>query len=158
MKPRRLLFGIAVAAGAGICAPAWGLGATCTVGNQTLMFGNYDPTSSTPVTVSAQITVTCTALLALGVPYTMLLSAGGSGNVSNRAMSGLSTLKYNLYTSSGYTTVWDNTTGVSGTVNVIGVLTLFSGTDTKTVYGRIPVNQSVKGGTYADTITITVNY
>jgi spore coat protein U-like protein len=75
------------------------------------------------------------------------VGAGNSGDVTNRAMTGgTPSLPYNIYTSGSYTTVWDNTTGVSGSVLLSGPLgapLLVSGSDTKTVFGRILASQPV---------------
>ena len=88
----------------------------------------------------------------LNTPYRVLLSAGGSGSVAARRMTGpaAAQINYNLYTSSAYTTVWDNTTGVTGTG---------SGTDQYLqVYGRVPAQAAPTPGTYTDTITVTVSW
>jgi len=159
---RRQILSAAVALSLG--APA--MAATCTVANSTLAFGSYNPVSGAPTTANASIVVTCSALLGLGqsatVPYTLLLSAGSSGNTANRLMTGATpNLPYNIYTSGSYTTVWDNSTGVSGSITLSGLLSLpvlVNGNDTQTAYGRILASQAVQAGAYADTLTITVNY
>jgi spore coat protein U-like protein len=112
------------------------------------------------------MTVTCSAVLGLGatatVSYNILISAGSSGAVTNRMMTGGTPgLPYNIYTSGSYTTVWDNTSGVSGSVMLAGPLgapVLVSGSDTKTAFGRILPLQAIPTGSYVDTLTITVNY
>lgn len=86
----------------------------------------------------------------LNTPYKVLLSAGGSGNVAARRMTGPSAalINYNLYTSATYLTVWDNTNGVAGTG---------SGTDQYLqVFGLVPAQAAPTPGTYTDTITVTV--
>jgi spore coat protein U-like protein len=146
------------------CAPVFA--ATCTVANATLTFGSYNPVSGSANMASTSITVTCSAVLGLGatatVSYNILISAGSSGDVTNRAMTGgTPSLPYNIYTSGSYTTVWDNTTGVSGSVLLSGPLglpVLVSGSDTKTAFGRILASQPVQAGSYLDTLTINVNY
>ncbi len=130
----------------------------CTVANATLAFGAYNPVIGTPTTANVSITVTCSAVVSLTtqVPYTLLLSAG-SGTITNRKMvGGANSLPYNIYTTSSYTTVWDNTTGVSGNVTVTALLG--QGTDTQTAYGRILAMQPVPVGTYTDSLTITVSF
>lgn len=85
-------------------------------------------------------------------PYKVLISAGGSGNVAARRMvgPGAAQVAYNLYTSAAYSTVWDNTNGVSGVGN---------GADQYLpVYGRIPVQTTPVPGTYTDTVTVTVSW
>ncbi len=145
-------------------APA--LAATCTVANVTIAFGNYNPISASPTSANTSVTVSCSALLGSGgsstVSYSILLSGGNSGNTASRAMSLTSkSLPYNLYTTSGYATVWDNTTGVSGSILLqgpLGLPVLVSGSDSKTVYGRILAQQPATSGGYTDSLVLTVNY
>jgi spore coat protein U-like protein len=65
---------------------------------------------------------------------------------------GGATLKYSLYSNSGHTTNWGNSSGtwVGGTGN--------GSAQTLTVYGQIPANQQSVSGNYTDTIIATVNY
>lgn len=162
----RLRLSLAASLCAAIFCWTQAFAATCSVANATLAFGSYNPVSGSPNMASTSITVTCSALLGLGatatVPYTILISTGSSGDVTNRTMTGgAPTLPYNIYTSASYTTVWDNTTGVSGSVMLTGPLglpVLVSGSDTKTAFGRILASQPVQTGSYADTLTITVSY
>jgi spore coat protein U-like protein len=146
------------------CAPAFAV--TCTVSNATLAFGSYNPVSGSANPANTSITVNCSAVLGLGatatVSYQILISAGSSGDVSNRTMTGgTPILPYNIYTGASYTAVWDNTTGVSGSVMLsgpAGAPILVSGSDTKTAFGRILASQPVQAGSYVDTLMITVNY
>lgn len=128
--------------------------ATCTTSATGVAFGSYNPISASPTLANGTVTVNCTGV-GLLVSYTILLSGGGSGNVASRRMNaGASLLPYNVYTSAGLTTVWDNTTGVSG-----GFLIGLGGTSfNHTVYGRILAQQPAPAGAYADSLTITVNY
>jgi spore coat protein U-like protein len=90
-----------------------------------------------------------------------LLLSAGSGSVASRQMTGSGTLPYNIYTNASYTSVWDNTTGVSGGVTLVGLLglpILTYGSDTKTAYGRILSLQPVPVGSYADALIITVSF
>jgi spore coat protein U-like protein len=66
-----------------------------------------------------------------------------------------------VYTSGSYSTIWDNTTGVAGSVNVVGLLglpVLVFGSATVTGFGRILASQAVAAGSYMDSLTITINY
>lgn len=84
-------------------------------------------------------------------PYQVLISAGGSGNVNARRLSGPNAqIAYNLYTSSNYQTVWDNTVGISRTG---------TGQDQwLPIYGRVPAQRSPAAGIYRDTVTVTVKW
>jgi spore coat protein U-like protein len=97
--------------------------------------------------------VTCTNT----TPYNIALNPGTatSATVTTRKMTGPSsaTLNYSLYSNSGMTTNWGQTTGtdtVSGTGN--------GSSQAITVYGQVPAGQYVTPGSYADTITASVIY
>jgi spore coat protein U-like protein len=125
---------------------------SCSVSATNLAFGTYDPLAGSPTDGSSTVTVQCTLL----APFNIGLNAGvGSGaTVSARIMtSGANTLAYSLYQDASRATVWGNTPvtdTVSGTGT--GVAVPF------TVYGRIPNGQNAAPGSYADTITVTVNF
>lgn len=127
---------------------------SCTVTPGPLAFGNYDPTSATPLDATATIAVQCTA----GTAYSVGLNAGvGAGaTLTGRKMTvaaGASTLNYTIYNNSGRTVNWGDT-GPNGAVTgtASGLI------DTLTAYGRIPVSQSAPAGAYTDTITVTLTY
>jgi spore coat protein U-like protein len=118
----------------------------------TLNFGTYFSlnalVSATSSVGNGSLRVNCL----LNTPYRVLLSAGGSGNVAARSMTGpaAAQISYNLYTSAAYTTVWDNITGVTGTG---------TGADQYLqVFGRVPKQAAPTPGTYTDTITVTVSW
>ncbi len=128
-------------------------------------FGTYDPLSGSATNSNGSVSVTCTVLAALGqsTTATVSLSAGASGSFATRAMqSGGNSLSYNLYIDNGYAQVWGDGTGGSFTVTDTFVFPLLGSTSqtlTATIYGHIPTSQlNVVPGTYADTITVTVNY
>jgi spore coat protein U-like protein len=135
----------------------------CNVANAPLAFGTYNPVSGSPTLSIADIVVTCSETLTLGsvtVPFSIDLSAGSSGSVSNRTMTGGTTnLPYNIYTSAAYTTVWDNTTGVAGSVTITGTIGIGAQASTTVpAYGRILASQPVATGSYTDSLIITVNF
>lgn len=130
----------------------------CTVTATPLAFGNYTPTAGA-VTNSSTISVACTKTS----PYTVTLNGGttAGGTIGQRLMTnGTQTLQYNLYTTSGYTTLLgDGST--AGSANVAGTGAGLSAPATINVYGRLPdnaANQGVPAGTYTDTITVSVAY
>jgi spore coat protein U-like protein len=135
----------------------------CNVANAPLAFGTYNPVSGSPTLAIADLVVTCSETLTLGsvtVPFSIDLSAGSSGSVANRTMTGgTTTLPYNIYTSASYTTVWDNTTGVTGSVTITGIIGIGSQASTTVpAYGRILASQPVAPGSYTDSLIITVNF
>ncbi|AHJ68867.1 Csu type fimbrial protein [Granulibacter bethesdensis] len=124
--------------------------ASCIIQATNLSFGNY---SGSQTDATSTIQVTCTN----STPYNVGLSAGtGSGaTVSNRKMSlnSTSALPYALYSDASRSTNWGNTPNqdtVSGTGN--------GSAQSLTVYGRIQTGNYPTPGSYADTITATVNF
>lgn len=118
----------------------------------TLNFGNYGSLSNVIAIAGSvgngALRVNCLT----GTPYRVLISAGGSGNINARRMTGPSAAQvaYNLYTSSSYSTIWDNITGVTGVGN---------GSDQYLpVYGRVPAQATPASGTYSDTVVVTVTW
>jgi spore coat protein U-like protein len=125
----------------------------CAVSASDLAFGDYTAGSGSPVTASTTVSVTCTAALA----YTVALDGGQTtSDVTARAMTdgAAHNLSYGLYTTNGYGTVWGD--GSGGTSTVAG--TGSGAAQALTVYGRIPASQFVAAGSYADRVTVTVNY
>ncbi|HXG28496.1 MAG TPA: spore coat U domain-containing protein [Nevskiales bacterium] len=154
----RALAGWALAA-ALLCAPA-AAGAACSVSATAVSFGSYNPLSPLNTDATGTVTVTCSGLLNVLVSYEILLSRGGAGTYTPRRMAcGSNTLNYNLYTDITRTTIWgDNTGGSSRVTGSILVQLLVPTSNLHTVYGRIPAQQNAAAGTYADSITVTVNY
>lgn len=133
----------------------------CTAGTTvsgTTTFGTLDfgtkyqliqPVAVTGQTNSGAIAVQCAA----GVGYKVVLSAGNSGNVSQRYMQGTvitRRVNYNLYTDAAHTTIWDNTTGVSKTVTGLA--------ESLPVYGLVPVQTTPPMDSYSDAVTVTVSW
>ena len=139
-----------------------GLGCTCTVSAQDLAFGVYNPLSSTPNTTSSDISVTCGAQVAIGFSYDIKLSAGGSGNVNARQLSSSNdTMSYQIYKDQGYGTIFGNANaGGAGYISdgLTLTISLLSRTIAYPIYGRVPALQNKRAGSYADTITVTVDY
>jgi spore coat protein U-like protein len=122
-----------------------------------MAFGNYNAASPTAATANATITVACVNPANDLDPFTIALSKGSSATYSPRTLtSGANTLNYNIYTTSGFTSIWGDGTGGTVTVNYNGAGNPNS--LTYTAYGRVPAGQYVAAGSYADTITVTVTY
>jgi len=131
-------------------------------GSSTSMaFGAYNPGLTTATTTTATITLSCTGSLlgALGAsylpPYTVSLSTGGGTYAQRLMTTGSTTLKYQIYTSGSYGTVWGDG---SGTTSTVAGGNDGNTTETLTAYGSIPAGQYVKPGSYTDTITATITY
>lgn len=122
----------------------------CSTSATNLAFGNYTGVVNTS---TSTVSVNCTS----GTGYTVGLSTGltTGASVTNRSMTGPGSalLHYGLYTNSGRTINWGNTSGtnwVAGTGN--------GSAQPLTVYGQIPAGQYATPGSYTDTITVSVTY
>jgi spore coat protein U-like protein len=133
---------------------------SCTVSATTMSFPAYNAFSGNVSDASSVVTTTCSGILFIGVSYEVRLDGGQAGNILGRKMRLGATsheLSYQVYLNAGRTTVWGN--GVQGSVYTGNMLLgLFSRTQTRTVYGRIPASQQVNSGDYADGPVMTVIY
>lgn len=135
--------------------------ANCSTSATVLAFGGYNPFSVTALDSTGDITVSCTlgGIVSLLVSYEIKLSSGGAGSFSPRRMAnGANTINYNLYTSSGRTTIWGNGTSSTGTVSDSYLLGIGTTVRHYSVYGRVPALQNARSGGYLDSITVTVEY
>lgn len=154
-----VLLALAGSAQAGTKTTTFGVSASvaanCLVTTTNLAFGAY--TGVATLTGTSDVDVRCTS----GLPYTVKLSAGG-GTYANRLLaSGGNSLQYNLYTGSGYTSIWGDGTTSTSVVTGTGAGMASGSATTHTVYGQLPdnaYNQAAPVGSYADTITVTVEY
>jgi spore coat protein U-like protein len=125
----------------------------CIVTANPLAFGNYDPTAATALDGSTTLSVLCT----VGTSFTVGLNTGtasGATVTTRRMTSGANTLGYGLYQEAARTNNWGNTPGTDTPLATTAPVLA----STLTVYGRIPASQNVPAASYADTITVTVNY
>jgi spore coat protein U-like protein len=131
--------------------------ASCTVNAPSLSFGPYDPLSGAPATTSGNVTVNCN--LAPAPTVTIMLGPSAvSGGFSPRQMrqdGGAELLAYNFFADAAGTSVWGD--GSGGTV-VRSARVLKNQPWSATIYGRIPPGQDVQPGSYADTLTITIDF
>jgi spore coat protein U-like protein len=129
--------------------------ANCNVTAAPLAFGSFDATA--PLTSSTNIKVRCSS----GTPYAVKLSAGAGTFAQRQLSNGTSKLNYNLFTTDALISIWGD--GSDSTVFPSGNGTGLSAAQEKThtVYGQLPnsvANQDAPVGSYADTITVTVEY
>jgi spore coat protein U-like protein len=157
---------------AAIWSPAARAGApACTMSTNGLAFGNYDPTSATPVTANGSISFTCT-YTGTGFTAYLTISPGNSGSYTNRTLNfGGQVLNYNIYVNASDTEIFGGGTGsgVSGTYYYYlcyaggGVFCSGGGGQSGTqyvapMYGLLPAGQDVSAGVYSDTIIATLTY
>ncbi|AQS41897.1 MAG: Secreted pili protein involved in motility and biofilm formation [Candidatus Tokpelaia hoelldobleri] len=112
---------------------------------------NFGTASYISGNLSAQgsISVVCS----LNVPYTIGLDGGQSGSISARhMMNGASTVTYQLYQDSSFSTVWGNSTGQYYNGTGTGLAQVIP------VYGQVAGPQAVVTGLYQDSVVVTVTY
>lgn len=123
---------------------------SCSVSATDLAFGTYDPFSNTDKTGSSSISVRCS----LGTLYNVSLDNGANASGSTRRMAnGAYRLTYQVYRDTNHSLIFGTLAallGVSGVGTGLAIPT--------TVYGVIPKNQNVGTGSYADQVTVTVDY
>jgi len=123
---------------------------TCFIGTATdLEFGQVSTLDSDRYQTST-ITLRCP-----WVPWQVGLNNGSNnvGNIRRMVGPGNAHITYELYRDSGRTQRWGNTLN-SDTVAGNGNGALQS----LTVYGRVPVQPTPAGGTYSDTVTVTLTF
>ena len=130
----------------------------CTVGAAALTFAPYDPTSSSDLESSAEITSNCT----YGGSAKITINEGGakhgdsSDAIPKRQMANQngnsSRLGYFLYQDSNRSVVLGNTTPTGKG------FTAAQGDTITTVFASIPHSQAASYGNYTDTVLVTLTY
>jgi spore coat protein U-like protein len=118
--------------------------ATLNFGSQGVLVANVNGTSA--------LAVQCTNT----TPYNIGLDQGqGSGaTVAARKMSsGANTITYTLYSDTNRTVLWGNTVGTN-TMAGIGN----GASQSYTIYGQVPPQNTPTPAVYTDTVTVTVTY
>ena len=128
--------------------------ANCTASNPSFPFLTYKPGVKEANAVKADIVVTCKNMKQ-DIPYSLGLSKPKQLFIMNK---GSEIMYYQLFTSENHSILWDDTNTISGIVKNNGG----SGSDTRTVYGKIITNQIGKtSGAYnsgSDPVIINLNY
>jgi spore coat protein U-like protein len=135
---------------------------SCNVATTSLAFGAHNPLLAANHDSTGNVRVSCSGVAGLLIPVTVAIGAGTSGSMAARQMaSGGQRLNYNIYTTSGYTTVWGDASGATSTVGgsiTLNALGIGAPLDFS-VYGRIFGSQaSVPPGSYTDTLVVTLTY
>lgn len=126
----------------------------CTVSANPVNFGSQPSVFTSALYATGTVYVTCPN----ATPYTVALDKGiGSGaNTTTRVLTGTggATVNYSLYQDPGHTNLWGDTAGSN---TVAGNGTGFG--QGINVYGMLPAPPTaLTGGTYSDTVTVTVTY
>jgi spore coat protein U-like protein len=131
------------------------IAASCTITTNPLDFGSLTSTNASNTDVSTTVDVDCTA----DSPFNIGIDAGANASGAQRRMaSGANTLNYSVYVDGfGLTEFGPISTYLSAN-NYSSPATGNNGTNTVTIYGRIPTQSTPPSGAYSDTLTVTVNY
>ena len=122
----------------------------CTIAGGTLDFGTYNSGQQTALDAQGTIGYNNCAKGML----TIALDGGTANNVASRQMkNGGASLNYQLYTNSGRSQVWGNADG-----DTVKQTLLEPSSGIIAVFGRIAGGQNVVGGTYTDTVTVTLTF
>jgi spore coat protein U-like protein len=126
---------------------------SCIITAGELQFATYDTTSGTPLAGTVTIQSTCT----LGGAMVMTMGPGANPHATStdtapvRQMIGAGgNLAHDLYIDLAHTIVWGNTSGTGKAFIATG------GTDNILVYGLVPDQQAVGGGSFADSVAVTL--
>jgi len=123
---------------------------TCAVSATALNFGTY---AGALINNTSVLTVTCTNTTVFNIGLNAGTATGAT--VTTRKMTGpaSATLNYKLFRDGALTQNWGNTVGTDT------LLSQSNGTALQySVFGQMPAGQSLKPGSYTDTITATVTY
>lgn len=133
--------------------PGYAQGAnSCNISVTGVNFGSYNVFGTSPVDSTGSVSFACGTSVR---NITVTLSTGQSSTYNPRTMiKAGEALSYNLYRNAARTNIWGN--GTSGT-SQFSVGNPADNT-TLTIYGRIPAAQDVSAGSYADTVTATINF
>lgn len=125
----------------------------CSVADTSLGFGAVNPTSGVLVPVATNVSVTCT----LGTSFSVGLGDGNNlSGGARRLRKGTSSdyLRYELYKDLLMTTRFGDT----GSSDRVAGLGLGITATPVVIYGAIPAGQTAAGGSYADSVQITLYY
>ncbi|HTI66918.1 MAG TPA: spore coat U domain-containing protein [Caulobacteraceae bacterium] len=127
---------------------------TCSVANGSLDFGTVDPAAGVVVPVTTTISVTCS----LGVTFSVGLGDGANFSGGNRRMYSAGSTDYLTYGLYKDLLVSQRFGEAVAGERVAGQIGLGLVPNLIPVFGAIPAAQSARGGTYADTVLVTVHY
>jgi spore coat protein U-like protein len=132
--------------------------ANCTITSTSLGFGPYDPivnNAASPLNQTGSVSVSCTkgAGIEVGLDVGLYHTNATGTTRAMKETASANYLNYELYLDSGHTTVWNNIAPNWATWTSTGKTA-----HELTIYGQVPSAQDVAIGSYADTITATVNF
>ena len=123
----------------------------CTISSSALVFGGYDVFDPAPTDSTGSVTYDCNGRGQMAIA--LLMPRDGSG--MRALVRGRERLHYNLFLDAARTTVWGD---ASAGTQVYYVPRRGKEAETVPVFGRIPPKQDVAVGSYADTVTVYINF
>jgi spore coat protein U-like protein len=127
---------------------------SCSVGSSGVAFGAYDGLTGVPLDSIGTVTYRCDDVLP-GDSIIVALSRGNAPSYLPRILEqGSYQLEYNLYLDALQTKIWGD--GSSGTQQLGPFFPLNAVSTNVSVYGRIAGGQQARGGSYTDTVVVTV--
>lgn len=140
---------VMVCGASGRAEAAW-----CTVSAGSVNFGTYNVFDAQPTDSTGTITLHCGGNAR---NVAIMISRGGTLFYAYRFMNKfLELLFYNLYQDASRTVIWGDGSGGSQ-MEILSSVPNNREVDL-TIYGRIPAGQDVTGGSYSDTVIVTVQY
>jgi spore coat protein U-like protein len=138
---------------AGVLGSAPAEAAKCTIWSAPVVFGTYDVFTTAPLDSTSGLAFDCNG----GARNVSIsISRGQAGSyVPRKLKKGTESLNYNLFLDAARTTIWGDGSGASETYfnrnppNSYVVVP---------IYARVTAEQDVSAGTYADTVTVTINF
>lgn len=136
------------------------LGCSCDVVVPDIKFDDFVPLGGAQHNGEGTVTIDCTGLIELSPSIAVKINGGTYGTISQRKMrsAAANLLNYNLFTTTGRTTIWgDGTTGSSVTVSG-GLLSLGHWTVSRTIFGRVDPLATTPPGSYSDTVVVRIDW
>lgn len=128
--------------------------AACTISATSVAFGTYDVFATAPRDSTGTVTYRCGPR---DRRITITISRGSSTTFAPRTLvNGTARLQYNLFRDAGFATVWGDGTGGTATYFIVNPPN--NQEVVLTVYARVPAEQDVPIGAYADAVVVTLEY
>ena len=142
---------IALVVAAGVLGGGRAEAAKCTISTAPIVFGIYDVFNTAPLDTTGTLVYECN-----GAKNVSIGISRGQGTVAARLLrKGTEALGYNLFLDPTLSTIWGDGNGAG---EMYYIRNPPNKPTTVPVYGRIPAGQDISAGTYADSVTVTVNF
>ncbi|WP_322054259.1 Csu type fimbrial protein [Paraburkholderia bannensis] len=134
------------------------LAQTCTFTMSNIAFGNVSTITGAPVNANGTLTANCSGFTTSNIEFCLSIGIP-TGGFSPRTMTGPggTTLSYDLFSDTGYTTIWGSVGSTSFPERIVDVPLVGGVTSiTLTVYGRVYAGQTtVQPGSYSQAFATT---